>query len=151
MKLHTRIIALFLSFWMLAVSTGFSMSLHYCEGELENWSVFNKAEACNHQHEEIEECCKKEVTTKSCCTDEKETKMEDSCCKSSEKTVLLDEDFNLNVFSFTLSDFVLINTLFIVTNTLQTNIISEEYFKTKLESPPIIIEDIPIFIQSFLI
>jgi hypothetical protein len=142
MKLHSRIISLFLSFWMLVVSTGFSLSFHYCGGKLENWSILNDSSSCAHHQEEEK---------KSCCLDEIETKIDNSCCKSSEKKILLKEDFNLNSFNFTFSNFALASTLFIVTNTLQTNASFEEYFKTKHASPRIMIEDIPIFIQSFLI
>lgn len=149
MNTHTRIISLFLSFWMLLVSTGFSLSLHYCGENLEDWSILSNSSTCSHHQDEEKSCHEEEK--KSCCADEKETVVSDNCCKSSEKTVLLEEDFNLSSFNVSFSSFILVNALFIVINSVQTNSISEEYFKSINDSPPVIIEDIPVFVQSFLI
>lgn len=152
MSLQVRVISLFLSFWMFMVSTGFSLSLHYCGDKLENWSVLTNAEACEHHSEMEMDCHKQETKQKSCCDKEvKQVEISDNCCKSSTKQALLKEDFNLTQFSFSVPVFITLITLFVIPSQLNSNLTFEGYYKNSKESPPIIIEDIPVFIQSFLI
>ena len=137
---------------MFMVSSGFSLSLHYCEGELENWSFIGDSDSCDHNHEEEKSCHEEEIEPKSCCTkNDNETTVRDNCCKSSTKTALLKENFNLSSINFSLPAVITLYSLFVSSQHLTNNVSVESYYKKSKENPPILIEDIPIHIQSFLI
>lgn len=139
--------SLFLSFWMLMASTGFSVSFHYCEGEIVNWSILNDAAECDHK-EEIKSCCESEAVSK--CSSPSQDVIDDSeCCSSDQAKMELESEFSLQKVEFELSlpQFVILSQFVLPVSVEEIDEIQlKEYEKPilyyKMDEP---------FIQSFLI
>lgn len=146
-KFILKSISLFLSFWMLLASTGFSVNYHYCEGEIVNWSVLNDAEECDHEIE-VKTCCEIENATK-CHSPSDVTVEKSDCCSSDRASMLLESDFNFSdsQVEFTLAHCIILSQFLLTfSNEEDIKIESTDYevplLKYRQEAP---------FIQSFLI
>lgn len=83
-KSNYRIISIVLALLLFVSSTGFSMDVHFCKGEIESVSFFGKATPCEMMKEkepvqELHACCKAlqgqnsyslSIQQKSCCHNE---------------------------------------------------------------------------------
>lgn len=145
-----RFIALFLALLIFTTSVGFAVDIHYCQGELKTVSFFGKAKSCHNmanatpmkncpQHQKMlkqsENCS---VDTQDCCGNKT------LHFQSDQDKVLQTVDFTLNkqlqqfvatyvVVFFSINSFKKVSTPFI-------------FYKV-----PLIIRDIPVFFQSFLL
>ena len=138
------------------VSTGFSLNSHYCDGILESWSIIGEPNSCSHHEDnESDNCCEDDIIIETCCSKDipdHKTEIKDDCCVSSEKIILLEENFDFTSNNISLPALIsYLNVFFHFKILADKNIASESYFKNTKESPPILVDDIPIFIQSFLI
>lgn len=139
--------SLFLSFWMLLASTGFSVNYHYCEGEIVNWSLLTDADECDHAVE-VKSCCEIENATK--CHNPTEVKVEKSdCCSSDRASMLLESDFNFtdSETEFTLTHLVILSQ-FLLAFSNEEDVIMEP---SDYEVPILQYRQEAPFIQSFLI
>lgn len=145
-----RIVALLMALLMLVSSTGFSIDLHYCQGNLKSFSLFGTAKSC-HDKADTKHCKRKEMT----CKAEKIEQVKDNCHKNccSNKKIEIDADDTQKITAQKLSkpqiQFI---SLFIEHFVLALN-------KTRFPNdsphqnyiPPLLNKDIPVLIQSFLL
>lgn len=128
--------SLFLGILIVFSSMGFSLSKHYCQGELKETALFVKAKAC---HEVEKASCHKHPTglaQENCCNDEQdyikgidlETSLLIKVCAPDLPAVI-----NKPLSFFTKSIF------------------NKELIRFSNSPPPLIVKDIIIFVQSFLL
>ena len=82
-----RVFNITLSMILLVLTTGFTISQHFCREQLMNTGVFSVAEVC--EHEAATSCCAEgaaEVCRKV---------MNDDCCRDQSQYVKFDEQFTL--------------------------------------------------------
>ena len=148
-----RLSALFLSVLMLFSTIGFSMDIHYCGGEIENFAFYGKADECKMMkkssvndlpacHQKTEKKChknssKKGYSKKSCCDNHSYTLQSIENSKTSNTLELASVDLTF-VTVFILSNFILFEE--------ETN--SDECF---YYTPPLISQDVTILHQVFII
>ena len=145
-------IALFLAFWMLFASIGFSVDFHYCEGEIVDWSLIGNADKCDHENEiiESEDCCSLELI--STCHDDHSKAKEieiSNCCSTGNASCQLENDFEFISLNTGISPLLVILTASFV----PVNIIVEKeitIFYTN-SSPPILSKQGLSYTQSFLL
>ena len=77
-----------LSFFLLFVTTGFTVSKHFCHDRLVNTGIFKEAESC---HEIPQSCCSGESVPH--CSIEME---DDDCCKDENELVKFDAEFTVS-------------------------------------------------------
>lgn len=90
-----KTVSLFLSFWMLSASSGLSVSFHYCEGKIVDWSLIGQELECDHEEESEENssCC--EATHELMCHSDTKSYTEDNCCESGEAQMSIQQEFNV--------------------------------------------------------
>ena len=160
-----RFIALTMAFLLFTSSVGFSIDMHYCQGEFKSYAFFGKAESCHDKPEAVSKkkgcmhhqkmnaqkkgCSahqKMEQETKSCSMDEKD------CCEN--KTMHfqadLDEQVKASIFvdNAPLQYFV---AAFVTTFVARDFSIESEMASYANYKPPLIARDIPVLIESFLL
>lgn len=150
-RLH-RIFAFSMATLMMAVSAGFSVDFHYCQGEFKNFALFKKAKSC-HELAEMKASCHMASDKKSTCHSAKvlcDSEEENGCCDNETKLVNLDIDYNFgsdiinSEFDEELKlSFVLQNSTKL-TSSLKSKV---PYLNYK---PPLIVVDKTILYQSFL-
>lgn len=126
-----RLISISLTFIFLFSVFGFTLNKHFCHGELQEVSIqLLKAE---------ETCC------------DKPDKMPTNCCHNEEEVLQLDSDYLKTTFEaeFRTWEFQIIHITFL--KSLIPDFTISNKFNFKGHSPPILYEDIPILIQSFLL
>ncbi len=145
-----------LALWILFVSTGFSLSHHYCQGDLKSSRIMVTAPNCHSiqqnahcSHSKINKNDNKDQEIDSC-VELGETK---DCCSDTIEFVKLDTELvEVSISNFDFSPYF----TFVY---LQYLIASIEYSTTPLSnthyqnhSPPLLYKniEIPIFVQSFL-
>jgi len=144
-----RFVALFLVFLMLFTSVGFSIDMHFCQGDIKSFSLIGKAKNC-HEQAERSTLCKhhqiKMVQSDAC--DKKENK---DCCEN--RTINLDskQEQQIQTVDFSLTKpFKQFLTAYIYTF-YQDNLNQKQNVFFTHYRPPLISRDIPILVQSFLL
>ena len=135
---------------VLFVSTGFTVSKHFCANEIKSVSYFFKVKECNHAESPTEKVCHKKESQKKCCSKKKAVKKDD-CCKTTFDSYQLNLDYvkveakpEINKQQF---EFI---TAFVYSFVSVINF--KTHSKTFTEyQPPKLYRDIPVLIQSFLI
>jgi hypothetical protein len=146
-----RIISLMMAILILVSSMGFSIDVHYCQGQIKSFSLFGKAESC-HQEVKKQHCTKHK---KSChaapSNQEKLSSCKKDCC--SNKTIIVESnDEARKLQSLKLSQkqvefvSVFVQVFFLVKTDLNKNIVPHLNY-----IPPLLNKDIPVLIQSFLL
>ncbi|MEM6813813.1 MAG: hypothetical protein AAF600_05415 [Bacteroidota bacterium] len=130
MKLLKNILHYFLALVLLAATTGVTLNKHYCMGRLKSISVLQEAKSCLADHGR--------VCPKNCCEfEQEEYKVEDL------NKVNHNYDFNPDVHLISSAEFaIILDTLF----TPDTS--TPDYLNYK---PPLIEQNIPVQVQSFLL
>ena len=116
---------------------GFTLSSHFCGGKRvkTELTLFNNDVSCGM-----------EETTNSC---ESKEQMKANCCQNEFQKIQLEDEYNLQQIQIKLSsDFVF---AFVVTYLDLALYSLSEYYVFQDHSPPPIIRDIPVLVQSFLI
>ncbi len=79
------IISLSLALWMMIISAGIVVDLHYCQNKIKNFALYTEAESC-HQSDDV---CP--MHKKSCSMDNmqcnNDSDREDHCCHNEKKVV----------------------------------------------------------------
>ena len=140
-----------MAFLVFFSSIGLSIDMHFCQGHLKSISFIGDAADCyGAKGDSQQECCqmsKRQATTKMGCSIDKE-----DCCQNRQLLAQADlistsqsSQFLLNHNSF---QYISIVPVSLVEDTifLTTDILSVFQYK-----PPLILKDIPVFIQSFLL
>ena len=119
---------------LLLASAGITLHKHYCMGRLKNVAVFEKAESCMAMMgmEKDEDC------PMDCCKDTSEEIKIDDLKKVSEQINLVPDLKVLAVVTYFLIDFDLVSR-------------ANHYTSYLNYKPPLIDQDIPVLVQSFLI
>jgi len=159
-RITYKIIALTLAFLMFFTSFGFSLDIHYCQNEIQSYSVIGKAKSCDkladHNCDHASQKCHK-ATSDDQNLSYDHSKISDKecdkeCCQNRSFHVEnLDEDslssinssFDLNQMQFVLA---YVYSLYNV-SVFKGNAVSN--FSTY--SPPLIEKDIQLLFQSFLL
>ena len=78
-----RIVAVTMALLMFTSSTGLSFDLHYCQGQLQNVSIFGEAKSCHEKAKEVKSShCKKKQTACHKNTDTTKSCEENNCCQN---------------------------------------------------------------------
>lgn len=147
-----RIWAISLAFLIFSTSVGSTMSMHFCQGQLQHVSLFVKAKSCHqkttssHCHHQPEKPPCHQV--KKVCHQSMEKK---NCCEN--KTVLLQLDPETNApasisFDVGLVQFIVAFSHFLPFDRLDYTHITPDYQNYK---PPLLDRDISVLVQSFLL
>jgi len=147
-----RFTALLLAFLMLTTSVGYSLDLHYCQGNFKNLAFFKEAKSCHELAKKAtSEHCKK--MQKPCSKKENANtgvECEKQCC--SHNTILVEAE--TDIFSAKIINAELLSTDFVVAFVYSfiSNYSSTEYAnKYILYKPPLPDKDLSVLFQSFLI
>lgn len=142
MKAFTSI---FLAFQVLLSSMSFNLGMHFCGGDLQSISLFGEATPCDHAVKKESNSCPfhsnmKEPNKKKGCCDDKELKIEGQ----EHETIVSTSSFDLS------PDFEIDPIQFIgfVQSCSDEMVFFSKYLNYK---PPLIRQNIPVLIQSFLI
>lgn len=145
-----RIISLALAFLMFFTSIGFSIDMHYCGNHLKSFNLFGKAKNCYElagitAPETSPSNEKHQTLTTGCSMDKKD------CCQNRSLSFQTDLTSDTQTADFVISqpllDFIVaFVVVYLDTRLPKTTISTFDYYK-----PPLIVRDIPVFIQSFLI
>ncbi|PHI21214.1 hypothetical protein CEQ90_04120 [Lewinellaceae bacterium SD302] len=130
---------------MLFSSSGVVFSKHYCQGELKSIAFFSEAESCHDSkkarscpfHPPVEED-KEEPTRKDCCEDESEI-------------IKLDEDIEVPQFDLDLPEYQQLVAVLLVTAELFSSGSDSKTLHYLNYKPPLIVRDLPVSLQTFLI
>lgn len=147
-----KFFAFLLALLMLITSAGFSLDLHYCQGNLKNLAFFKEAKSCHELAEKAtSEHCKKMQKP---CQKNNDTISKDVCEKSccSHNTILVEAE--TDIFSTKIINTDNLSSDFIVAfvYTFGTTYSSTEYSnKYNLYKPPLPDKDLSVLFQSFLI
>lgn len=137
-----RFINIVLALLIFISSTGFTVNRHFCKSELKNVNIFFKADDCYKKYHSRK--------TKKTCHIKKQS-CENNCCKNTSEYYKLDQDQQLSSFDFkAFATPHLIASLWIVLN-LELPVIddkSNDYLNYK---PPLIVSDLPVDLQTFLL
>ncbi len=147
-----RIIALTMAFVMFATTVNLAIDMHYCQGQLQSVSFFGKAETCHDRmatkmkncpnHQKMME----EASSKEGCSMSKK-----GCCESKSFHIQSDlEQLNSSsefVVSQELQQFI---TAFVAVF-FQNDFIEKSSHNFQHYHPPIVLKDIPVLNQSFLL
>lgn len=148
-----RFVALMMAFLVLFTSTSFTLSMHYCCGELKSVSVVGKAKTCHDTIEEKENsnCLHhKKRTAKTNKT--KECFEIKDCC--SDKTVCINagQDQQVEAIDFIVSNqFLQFASAFVIAFFVYILPPQQEVSLFKHYRPPLLQKNIPVFNQSFLL
>ena len=144
-----RIISLTLAFLMFTTSVGFAVDMHYCQGKLKSFSFTGKAKSCHDRVDaaQMTNCPhhkKMMKQSKNCSIDKKD------CCDNQVQRFQSDQDQVIQTFDLTnkqLHQFVIAYVaVFFNTNLFETDTPSFISYK-----PPLVLRDIYVLIQSFLL
>ena len=146
-----RILALTMAFLMLFTSVGFSMDMHYCQGQLKSISLIGKAKNCHELQDVKSDHCKKAKKSCNHSTDNISQKEAEGCC--SNITVIvdeLDEDFFIADYNIENNSLDLLATC--RPDILADALIIDKNINAYLHyKPPETIKDYQSFFQVFII
>lgn len=142
-----RIISLIMAFMVFCSSSGFSLDLHYCQGQLKSFSIFGKAKNC-HEMAKMSHCKHHGIETTNTCSDKKDK----DCCNN--ETHLVKSDLELQVNSYKISldkNEELFIAAFVSIFLYSSFIPISETDTLHTVSPPLIPRDICVLFQNFLL
>lgn len=149
-KTH-RIISLLMAMLVLVSSTGFSVDLHFCQGEVKSFSLLGKAPSC-HEKLDKKHCNKQQ---KSCHTapanqDDLKHCKKDCCSNQTIKVEHNDEAKKLQTIELSQKQIKFISA-FIQGFLLEKTDLSKAIVPHLNYVPPLLSKDIPVLVQSFLL
>ncbi len=142
-----RIIAFSLAMLLLLTSSGLTLDMHLCQGNLKSINLFGKAKSC------VELAQKKQChkATKSCHqqVDSEKKSCKKGCCENQSTSIKLSTDLvEAQTPFFSVHDLQFV-AVFVYAFELSNYTISTHL--SKKYKPPLLNRDIPVLIQSFLI
>ena len=141
-----RFFALCLATLMLLTSAGITVDMHFCRGELKTLSLFGEAKSC-HKTGVMKNCPRHAEMT----TEQGDSMSRKKCCENKTLSLLADQTQEVQNFSFVLSQqvqqfLIAYVAVFHTGNAMETGTPDFAHYK-----PPLIVRDIPVHIQSFLL
>lgn len=143
-----RVFALTMAFLMFFTSIGFSMDMHFCQGNLKNINLFGKAKSCFEMESEgIVSSCSKHQST---CHQKSTAEDHKGCCNNETVEIQLDTDFlDTTIGSLNIQQLhFVVAYLYTYFGLLTEQFSSEKFLHYK---PPLPDKDLLVFIQSFLL
>lgn len=146
-----RIIALTMAFLMFFTSVGFTVDMHYCQGELKTFNFFGKAKSCHEMGQGMKDC-PFHAQMKQANKSEDSTINKKGCCSNKTLNFQYDQDQqyqvdNAVVISPQLEYFVIAFVeVFINSSVVETNKPSFALYK-----PPLIPRDIYVLLETYLL
>ena len=141
-----------MAFMLLLSSTGFSIDLHYCQGNIKSFSIFGTAKSC-HAKTEKNHCQQSKISchfVKS--TIEASDASEKNCCSNESIVVTPDMDTQKVVSEqLTETNISFISAFVAVFYAGQTLDLAKLIIPHQNYIPPLLNQDIPVLIQSFLL
>lgn len=134
------ILTLSLALLVVFSSLGMTITRHLCAGEVKSLAVFSHSAACEmeQQKEKLPPC--------------HQSPTEDDCCQ--DLTIVLEvedhKSVNSPVFKLSVPDITFIAAFTVVWNSL-FDLYSPAYTYVPGYSPPVLAQDIPVLVQSFLL
>ena len=137
-RFFNKILSIFLTFAVLFTTTSFTVSMHFCCDELIDVAVFSKVQPCNEKVQKTEE------SFKICIIED------DDCCSS--KSIVKQGDYTLRKVNSKLDteNKVFLHTLSYTYVNLFENLEKKIIPFLNYDSP-LIVKDIPILYDTFLI
>lgn len=136
---------------MLVSSTGFSIDLHYCQGQIKGFSFFGEAASC-HQQAEKKHCKKAKKACHAAPVDQMETiSCKKDCC--SNKTIKVEHNTDakkIQTAELTPAQVEML-TAFVQVFLLENTDLTKRIIPHLNYVPPLLTKDIPVLIQSFLL
>lgn len=144
-RIH-RITALSLALLMFFSSLAFSMDMHYCQGTLKSVALFVKAKNCHELAASMPNCKHHQLQTNACAMDKKD------CCENETVFFHLDQDQELPATDL-MSNTSLLHFASALVAVFFTNELDREHTASPARDykPPLIAQDIPVLLQSFLL
>jgi hypothetical protein len=143
-KLHLRIISLFLALTIVLSTGGIAISKHLCNGEVKDVAVFHKADPCHHN--EAVQLVKCPVHENMIIQSDRNS---ENCC--SETSAYLNDDEPKNTKTSTelsiTAEFVILYTFFHYI--FNNYILDEQPDNTISEIPPLLNQDLYILVNIF--
>ncbi len=146
-----RIISLMMAMLMLVSSTGFSIDAHYCQGQMKSFSLFGKAKSC-HEQSFKKQCSSHKKSCHAALSNSKELgKCKKGCC--SNKTIHVEGNDEAKKIPTTeiLPMQVQFFTAFVQVFILEYTQLNKAIIPYLNYIPPLLNQDIPVLIQSFLL
>lgn len=133
MQALKKIAHLSLALLLVIATMGVTMHKHHCLGRVKDVSFFEKSQHCAEMMGMEQEDCPM------------------SCCKDTKEEFKVDE-LSVTVYSFDLdTDFHLLSTITYVLLDISILEVPTQNFAYRNYKPPLIEQDIPVLVQSFLI
>ena len=144
-----RIFALTMAFVMFATSVNLAIDLHFCQGQLKSYSFFGKAETCHDMKAEAMTNCphhQKMMEESEGCSMDKE-----GCCDNKSVHIQSDNDQVNSSSEFAVSQELQQFVVAFVEVFFQSVFIEKTTPTYQSYQPPIVLKDIPVLHQSFLL
>lgn len=142
-----RFIALSLAILMFSTSVGFAVDMHFCKGDFKSFSFLDKAPSC-HEMAQMPTCPHHQKMM----TNGEDGQMEErNCCEN--KTVHVEADQDLQIPTFDLPSFHQVATVAFLNLKMlyQPQGITETPIPFQQYKPPLLLRDIPVLTQTFLL
>ena len=144
-------IASSLSFLMLITSVSLTVDMHFCRGQLTTFSFFGKTKTCQ-EISKIERMKKCPHFKKMMAQNKAVGINEKGCCENKTVLIELDKDQDIQTTTFTLNKplkhFI---KAYVITFSPYNIDIKREMPPFTLYKPPLIIRDIPVLLESYLL
>jgi len=147
-----RIIALTMAFVMFATTVNLAIDMHYCQGKLQNVSFFGKAETCHDRMAaKMKNCPNHQMMMAEESSNQGCSMSKTGCCDS--KSLHIQSDLDQLGFS---SEFVVSTELQQLVVAFVTVFFNNDFIEKSTPNfqyyhPPIVVKDIPVLNQSFLL
>lgn len=147
-----KLVAVMMSVLMFTATIGFSIDMHFCQGNFKNLSFIGNANTCHDVAKKLpdDHCAKLQTTCHK--VDPLSSKSVDTkgCCDNKTVSVQLEDDYVASNFAVDKvnQDYFLLAFILTQINAENNSVNSTPYRNYK---PPLIEKDIPVFFQTFLI
>ncbi len=145
-----RILAFSLAFLMFFTSAGFSIDMHFCQGDFKSFSLIGKAKNC-HELAQTSTCKHHKVSIQEEEEEDCDKTEKKDCCENRTATLDSDQDQQIQTIDFTLTKEVKQFVTAYIYAFYQDKLTKKEVIPFALYRPPLIKRDIPVLIQSFLL
>lgn len=136
-KIALKIVAVLMTFVVLFSTMSFSVAMHYCGDTLVDWAIFKDAEGCGMEAQQTSGLSGCSLMKKNCCSNEKMVTAGQDELKTPADQLTFQQQF------FTVS--------FIYTYVHLFGVLEEHIVPYKGHPPPLLVRDIHILNQTFLI
>lgn len=153
-----RVFSLFMALLILVSSTGFSIDLHFCQGQLKSFSLWGDAKPCHGMEVPVAVCSLKKNTKKSCCQSKAIQQInkdivdcEKDCCSNQKIEISADLDadkIKTTILSYTSLSFVV---AYVQAFAPSLPDVFKSFVPHQNYRSPLLFKDLAILIQQFLL